>query len=147
MDNQFIIIEGKNHVICNEPKEILETLLDKNYLQMSKEEKRKVLDQKAMLNCIGTDLKCVKNVSPDTDLKNSIITKNETTYILSLLVQDKIAILENASNPFFTRDLNLKNLSGNYIIVNKFAGELLEKSLQNELNKNSKENNYNKNYN
>ena len=49
------------------------------------------------------------------------------TYILSLSIINKFMLLENIDSNIFTKELDKSQMDGNYIIVNKFAKELLGK--------------------
>ena len=63
----------------------------------------------------------------DKEIAKNIVIQDEITYILSLLKIDKFMILENIESNFLTKHLDKSNFEGNYIIVNKFAEELLGK--------------------
>lgn len=113
MLKNLILIENNEKYQFDTLEELVETIIDKDYYKMSEEQKQEKLELKAVANSFG---------------KEGIInTKNEITYILSLLAINKFMILENVNSNAFTKDMDKTNLDGNYIIVNKFAEELLEK--------------------
>lgn len=113
MLKNLILIENNEKYQFDTLEELVETIIDKEYYKMSDEQKQEKLELKAFANSFG---------------KEGIINnKNEITYILSLLVINKFMILENINSNVFTKDIDKSNFGGNYIIVNKFAKELLEK--------------------
>ena len=51
------------------------------------------------------------------------------TYILSLLTTNNVILLERIDSNVFTQNLDKSKFNNNYVIVNKFAKELLKKYL------------------
>lgn len=116
MLKNLILIENNEKYQFDTLEELVETIIDKDYYKLSANEKQEKLKLKAFANSFG---------------KAGIVdTKNEITYILSLLVLNKFMILEKVDSNVFTKDMNKSNLDGNYIIVNKFAKELLENYIE-----------------
>ena len=113
MLKNLILIENNEKYQFDTLEELVKVIIDKDYYKMSDEEKQEKLELKAFANSFGKE-----------ELVNC---KNEITYILSLLIINKFMILENINSNVFTKEMDKSNLDGNYIIVNKFAKELLEK--------------------
>ncbi len=113
MLKKLIVIEDDEEFQCNSVKELVEKLIDKDYYKYTAEEKYNKLNMLALANSLGND--------------NEFIIKNEITYILSLLMANKIVLLENRNTNIFTRYIDKSNIKNNYIIVNKFAKEILQK--------------------
>lgn len=116
MLKNLILIENNKKYQFDTLEELVQAIIDKDYYKMSDKEKHERLELKAFANSFGKD--------------GMINTKNEIIYILSLLVLNKFMILENVNSNVFTKGMDKSNLDGNYIIVNKFAKELLEKYLE-----------------
>ena len=116
MLKNLILIENDEKYQFDTLEEIVKTIVDENYYQMSEKEKKEKLEMMAFANVLGKD-----------ELLKQINIKNEVTYILSLLAINKFMILESVNSDIFTKTMDKSNLDGNYIIVNKFAKELLDK--------------------
>lgn len=113
MLKNLILIENDEKYQFDTLEELVETIIDKDYYKMSDKQKQEKLELKAFANSFGRE--------------EIINTENEMTYILSLLILNKFMLLENINSNVFTKDMDKSNLDGNYIIINKFAKELLEK--------------------
>ena len=109
------------------------------YIKKSKEKKKKEMEEvleklekremKAIANCINNSFEIVENVN-SKDLENKFVIKDETTYVLSLLIINKIILLERIDSNIYTSSIDKSNMKDNYIIVNKFAKELLKNYLE-----------------
>ena len=131
MLKKLIIIENGKEFESDTLEEIVKVLIDENFYNMTKEEKAKAMKIKALANCIGTKIDIVDTVKFDdeSDFDNKFIIKDEITYILSLLIMNKIILLERIDSNIFTKDIEKEEDKGNYIIVNKFAKEILKKKI------------------
>jgi len=87
----------------------------------------KKLELKAFANCMLTDKEVVKKY--EGDLEGKFIIQDEITYIYSLLLLNKVTLLESTKSNYLTGALDKTNISDNYVIVNHFAKELLENYL------------------
>lgn len=117
---KLIIIEKENKYQFDSIEDLVKELVDENYYNMNQEQKKEILNKKAsfnILNKIGIKQK---------EIENKIITTNEYTYILSLSNLDIITILERKDADIFLKGWNKENFEGNYIIINRFAKELLK---------------------
>lgn len=106
-----------NDIKCDSLEAVVRTLLDNNYYKMSKSEKKEVIEMKATANAAlnrGVRLE-------DSDF----VLDDEVTYILSLLKYNIVYLLERADNRVLTKDIDVPELPNNYVVVNKFADELL----------------------
>lgn len=52
------------------------------------------------------------------------------TYIMSLLLTNKIVLLEKVNSNIFTKDIDKTNIEKNYLVVNNFSKEILEKNIK-----------------
>ena len=131
MEN-LIVIEGKEKYQYNDIKSLIENFINKNYFNMSKEEKEKELEKKTIANTMQNNIKIVK-IEEKTSVfdENAFVLYDEISYILSMLKFNKIILLEKTDANIFGRYINKENIKDNYIIVNKFANEILKKYLTN----------------
>ena len=132
MLKNIIIIENGKEYERNTLEEVVKTLIDENFYKLDEDEKKKVLKMKALANCVGIKKEIIEELKGDinSELDSNFIIKDEITYILSLLLLNKVIILENIDANIFTKDLDKGNIQNNYIVVNKFAKELLIKYLE-----------------
>lgn len=119
MLKNLIVIENSQKYQFDTLKELVETIIDKNYYKMSDEEKTEKLKLQALANSLGNQ-----------EILSKINTKDEISYIFSLLLINKFMLLENVNSNIFTQYMDKVNLNGNYIIVNNFSKELLKKHLE-----------------
>lgn len=132
MEN-LIIIEGKNKYQYNDLKSLVENFVDKNYYNMPNEERFKILEKKTVANTIFSNIKTVEiEKYPDDFEEDSFVLYNEISYILSMLKFNKLVLLERTDANVFGKYLNKDNIKDNYIIINKFANEILKKYLKEE---------------
>jgi hypothetical protein len=129
MLNKVIIIEDDNKVQCDSVEEVVKTLIDEKYYELDEKEKLEKREMKAIANCINNSFEIVENVN-SKDLENKFVIKDETTYVLSLLIINKIILLERIDSNIYTSSIDKSNMKDNYIIVNKFAKELLKNYLE-----------------
>jgi len=129
MLNKVIIIEDDNKVQCDSVEEVVKTLIDEKYYELGEKEKLEKREMKAIANCINNSFEIVENVN-SKDLENKFVIKDETTYVLSLLIINKIILLERIDSNIYTSSIDKSNMKDNYIIVNKFAKELLKNYLE-----------------
>ena len=129
MLSKIIIIENDNKVQCDSEEEVIKLLIDKRYYELSEKEKLEKREMKAIANCINNSFEIVENVNSKY-LENKFVIKDETTYVLSLLIINKIILLERIDSNIYTSSIDKSNMKDNYIIVNKFAKELLKNYLE-----------------
>lgn len=132
MEN-LIVIEGNEKYKYNNIENLVETFVSKNYYNMSSEEKNSILEKKTIANTMMDNIKIVKlNKYPENFEENSFILYNEISYILSMLKFNKLMLLERTDANIFGRYINKEWIEDNYIIINKFADEILKKYLEEE---------------
>lgn len=132
MEN-LIVIEGNEKYKYNDLKSLIETFISKNYFNMSTQEKNIVLEKKAVANTIMDNIKIVKlNKYPEDFEENAFILYNEFSYIISMLKFNKLFLLERTDADIFGKYINKEWIEDNYIIINKFADEILRKYLEEE---------------
>lgn len=127
MLKKIIIVEDDKKIQCDSEEEIIKLLIDDKYYELSDEEKIKRREIKAIANCINNDMEIVKDIDVKTEnIEGKFIIKDEKTYVLSLLRTNNIMLLERIDSNIYTGNINKKDITDNYIIVNKFANRLLE---------------------
>ncbi len=131
MEN-LIAIEGKEKYQYKDTKSLIEKFINKNYFDMSKEERKIELEKKTVAN---TMLNHIKVITLEKETENfdedAFILYDEITYILSMLKFNKIILLEKTDANIFGKYINKENIKDNYIIINKFANEIMKKYLKN----------------
>ncbi len=134
MEN-LIVIEGKEKYQYKDIKGLIENFINKNYFNMSEEERKKELEKKTIANTMQSNIKVVK-LGKDKKIfdENAFVLYDEISYILSMLKFNKIIILEKTDANIFSKYINKENIDCNYIIINKFANEILKKYLEEECN-------------
>ena len=125
MLSKIIIIENDNKVQCDSEEEVIKLLIDKRYYELSEKEKLEKREIKALANCINNKMQIVEDADSE-DIENKFIIKDEITYVLSLLITNKIILLERIDSNIYTANINKIEMKDNYVIVNKFAKELLK---------------------
>ena len=128
MLKKLILIENGQEEQYDSLEEIVKELIDENYYEMNDEEKKEKMTMKALANTINNRMEIVQNADA-SNVNGKFIIKDEITYILSLISTNKLMLLERIDANIFAKDLNKENMKDNYIIINKFAKELLERYL------------------
>lgn len=111
MKHNYIIIEGEKDIRCQTIEDVVRVLVDERYYEMPDQQKKEVLDRKAAANSLNTDQKFVLD--------------DEITYVLSLLRNEIVYLLEYMGHRELTKDIDCPENGKNYIVVNNFADRLL----------------------
>ena len=131
MEN-LIVIEGKEKYKYNDIKSMIKGFINERYYNMSETEQKNELEKKAIANTIQDNIKIYNMESKAQNYdKEAFIVYDEITYILSMLKFNKIILLEKTNANIFGKYINKENITDNYIIVNKFANEIIQKYLEN----------------
>ena len=131
MEN-LIIIEGKEKYKYNDIESLIKGFINERYYNMSETEQKNELEKKAIANTIQDNIKIYNMGSKAQNYdKEAFIVYDEITYILSMLKFNKIILLEKTNANIFGKYINKENITDNYIIVNKFANEIIQKYLEN----------------
>ena len=131
MEN-LIVIEGKEKYQYKDIKSLIENFISKNYFNMSEEERKNELEKKTIANTMQSNIKIVKLEKEKKDFdENAFVLYDEISYILSMLKFNKIILLERTDANIFGRYINKENIKDNYIIINKFANDIMKKYLKN----------------
>lgn len=131
MEN-LIVIEGKEKYQYKDIKSLIEDFISKNYFNMSKVERKNELEKKTIANTMQSDIKIAKLEKETMDFdENAFVLYDEISYILSMLKFNKIILLERTDANIFGRYINKENIKNNYIIINKFANDIMKKYLKN----------------
>ena len=128
---KLIVIEGKEKYKYDNIENLIEAFIGNNYSNMPTEEKNIILEKKAVANTMMDNIKVVKlNKYPDDFEDNAFVLHNEISYILSMLKFNKLMLLERTDANIFGKYINKQSIEDNYIIINKFANEILKKYLE-----------------
>lgn len=131
MEN-LIVIEGKEKYKYNDIESLIKGFINEKYYNMSETEQKNELEKKAIANTIQDNIKIYNMESKAQNYdKEAFIVYDEITYILSMLKFNKIILLEKTNANIFGKYINKENITDNYIIVNKFANEIIQKYLEN----------------
>ncbi|MBF0926667.1 MAG: hypothetical protein HXK65_01345 [Clostridiales bacterium] len=131
MEN-LIVIEGKEKYKYNDIESLIKGFINERYYNMSETEQKNELEKKAIANTIQDNIKIYNMESKAQNYdKEAFIVYDEITYILSMLKFNKIILLEKTNANIFGKCINKENITDNYIIVNKFANEIIQKYLEN----------------
>ena len=131
MEN-LIVIEGKEKYKYNDIESLIKGFINERYYNMSETEQKNELEKKAIANTIQYNIKIYNMESKAQNYdKEAFILYDEITYILSMLKFNKIILLEKTNANIFGKYINKENITDNYIIVNKFANEIIQKYLEN----------------
>ena len=129
MLNNLIAIEKKNDYQCNTINELVKKLIDAKYYELTLEQRKNKMKMLAMANTLNKKMEIVDNCSCD-NINGKFIIKDEFTYILSLLICGNIVLLEKKESNVFIKYTNVPESKDNYIIVNKFAKDILKSYLK-----------------
>ena len=124
---RLILIESGEKYQFDTLEELVKVVIDKNYYEMTNEEKKEKMELKAFANCLQKKIEIVKDIEKGIEFDGKFIIFDEITYVFSLLLLGKVMLLESTESNIFTMDLDKGNISDNYIIVNHFAKDLLRK--------------------
>lgn len=129
MLNNLIAIEKKNDYQCNTINELVKKLIDEKYYELTLEQRKNKMKMLAMANTLNKKMEIVDNCSCD-NINGKFIIKDEFTYVLSLLICGNIVLLEKKESNVFIKYTNVPESKDNYIIVNKFAKDILKSYLK-----------------
>ena len=137
MLKRLVILEENEKYQCNTIQDIVKKLIDENYYEFTEKEKKNKIKMLAIANCINNKIEIIedieKNLKQDNSIENKFIIKDEITYILSLLIINKIVLLERIDADEFLKGIDKSRFSDNYIIVNKYAKDLMINYLNKEV--------------
>ena len=121
MLKKLIAIENGESYQYDTLKDLVKDLIDENFYNMQQNEKVEIMQKKAVANSFklfeGKSLGIIDKI------------EDELTYILYLLTTNNVVLLEHKESKIFTKDIDKTELEDNYIIVNSFAKELLNKRI------------------
>lgn len=128
MLKNLIIIENGKDFQYDTLEEVTKVLIDKDFYNMTEVEKMEKMRIKALANNLYNKFTVLECSPLDGDFEGKFIIQNEITYIYSLLMNNSnLLLLEHKNSNILTKYLNKEFLKDNYVIVNSFAKELLEK--------------------
>lgn len=131
---KLIVIEGRESYQYSNINDLIKNFINKDYFNMSVEERKNELEKKIMANTIQRNIKVVKLENNIKNFShNAFVLYDEITYILSMLKFNIIILLERKDAEIFGKYINnenIKNNEDNYIILNKFADEIMTNYLK-----------------
>ena len=130
MLKDLILIENGEKYQFDTLEELVRLLVDNRYYEMSEQERREKLELKAFANCMQEKIEIVIDVEDEKSIAGKFVALDEITYIYSLLLLDKVMLLESTKANILTKKLDKSKITENYIIVNHFAKDLLKKYLE-----------------
>ena len=131
MEN-LIVIEGKEKYQYRDIESLVEKFINENYFYMDEADRKVELEKRAIMNNPQNKIKICKLDNKTTNFdKNAFIIYDEITYILSLLKFNKIILLEKTNANILGKYINKENIEENYLILTKFADEIMQKYLEN----------------
>lgn len=127
MLKKLILIEDGEKYQLDTLEELVRRIIDNKYYEMTEEERKKKLELKAFANCMQEKIEIITNRNEEIDIEGKFVAIDEMSYIYSLLLLNKVTILESTESNVLTAKLDKADIAENYIIVNYFAKELLNK--------------------
>lgn len=128
----LIVIEDNEKYQYEDIESLVKNIINKDYFNMSKQEKELELEKKAFANTFKSDIQLVKvNEETKEIAKNAFVINDEITFILSLAKFNRIILLERTDSNIFGKYINKENIEENYIIINKFANDIMDSYLLN----------------
>ncbi len=140
-NKNLVVIEGKNQVQVNELKELTSKFFDEEYEKKDNSEKLKERYAKiypyALLNknkiYLNKNIEIVRGKlkkSEDAFIDESLFIDTDENFFVSLCKINALKIFEKKESNILTSKINKSNMTGNYVSVNFFAEEILEKNLE-----------------
>ena len=130
MLKKLIIIENGESFQYDSLEELVKDLISENYYNMSKNEKKDIITKKAWANFVHYNSRELNQNGDLSNIDDIFVLDDEITYILSLLTTNNIILLEEKNSNILTKYLDKSHFEDNYIVVNTYAKELLEKYMK-----------------
>ena len=130
MEN-LIVIERDEKYQYKDMDSLVRSFINKDFYEMTEEEKEAEMEKRAVANTFLDNIKVIKlNENKDNYEEDAFILYDEITYILSMLKFDKLIMLERVDAEILGKYINREGMTDNYIIINKFANEIMKKYLE-----------------
>lgn len=114
--DKFIVMESGNTYSFSSLEDLVKSFLGDDYYELSDSDKKKRLELKAYANMLGMN----------SDISDYVLF-DEKAFIYSLLINTNIILFEKVGVNVFVDDVINDKKAGNYIVVNKYAKEMLKK--------------------
>ncbi len=114
--DKFIVMESGNTYSFSSLEDLVKSFLGDDYYELSDSDKKKRLELKAYANMLGMNSKI-----------SDYVLFNEKAFIYSLLINTNIILFEKVGVNVFVDDVLNDEKTGNYVVVNKYAKEMLKK--------------------
>ena len=128
---KLIVIERDEKYQYKDMDSLIRSFINKDFYEMTEGEKETEMEKKAVANTFLDNIKIIKlNETKDNFEEDAFILYDEITYILSMLKFDKLILLERVDAEILGKYINREGITDNYIIINKFANEIMKKYLE-----------------
>ena len=129
MLKKLIVIEGDNQTQFENEKELVKKLVSTDYYELPEDKKKEILEMKALGNTLSNKMQILNKdeIEQKTNIDGKFVLLDEKTYILSLLLTNNITLLERLDSDIYIKYLDKSKFTKNYVIVNNFAQEILNK--------------------
>lgn len=132
----LIIVIGDHKYQFDTKEELLQNILGTpkdDYNSMSEEEKKKRRYLKAYINMNGKEenildlQQCIQQNKGDISADGKFLIDNDDVYVMSLLKMSDVLLLEHRDASFFTKGISKEGIEGNYMVLNAYASDIIEK--------------------
>ena len=117
MLKKLIILEGEKDLQCDSIQDVVKNLIDENFYNLTEEEKKNKMEMLAIANCIGENKEIISEITNIEDininLDEKFIIKDEITYILSLLILNKVVMLERTDANELLKNIDKSGIENN----------------------------------
>lgn len=146
LTNLIVIENGKNYQFDNE-QDLVKSLLGNDYYELPEDKKMERIQMKLMANSLNSNkisdevinylnsnisnddtmisTKSEKNIKEKKEQFSIKNIKNEKDLVLYLVINNCFILLEKTDSNIFTGKLDKSQFTKNYILVNKFAKQLI----------------------
>ena len=133
MNGLTTIISGEENNY-DDIKDLVRDVICKNYYELNEKEKKNELEKRTVANTIEDNIEIVNLYDTKQNYKeDAFILYDEITYILSLAKFNKIVLVEKAEFNYFSKYIKSIGIEpSKYIIINKFADEIMKNYLMHE---------------
>ena len=131
MNGLTTIISGEENNY-DDIKDLVRDVICKNYYELNEEEKKNELEKRAVANTMVDNIEIINlHDTKQNYREDAFILYDEITYILSSAKFNKIVLVEKAEFNYFSKYIKSIEIEPNkYIIINKFADEIIKNYLK-----------------
>ena len=131
MNGLTTIISGEENNY-DDIKNLVRDVICKNYYELNEGKKKNELEKRAVANTMVDNIEIINlHDTKQNYREDAFILYDEITYILSLAKFNKIVLVEKAEFNYFSKYIKSIEIEPNkYIIINKFADEIIKNYLK-----------------